>query len=71
MICTQNHYLPSTELEVFLKQKTKFATASPTRLSTYIPIIKKFPGRFFSFKLLYVKSNTSKTGKAPNPLGSE
>lgn len=39
--------------------------------STYIPIMKKFPGRFFSFKLLYVRSNTSKTGKAPNPLGSE
>lgn len=32
--------------------------------------MKKFPGNVFSFKLLYVRSNTSKTGKAPNPLGS-
>lgn len=34
------------------------------------PIIKKFPGRAFSFKLLYVKSRISSTGNAPKPLGS-
>lgn len=36
----------------------------------FLPIIKKFPGSCFSSKLLYDKSNTSNTGKAPNPLGS-
>jgi len=34
------------------------------------PIMKKFPGRFFSLKLLYVRSNTSRTGNAPKPRGS-
>lgn len=32
--------------------------------------MKKFPGRFFSLKLLYVRSNTSRTGNAPKPRGS-
>lgn len=31
--------------------------------------MKKFPGSVFSLKLLYERSNTSNTGKAPNPLG--
>jgi len=31
---------------------------------------KKFPGSDLSLRLLYVKSNTSNTGKAPNPLGN-
>lgn len=31
--------------------------------------MKKFPGKLFSFRLLYVKSKTSSTGKAPKPLG--
>lgn len=31
--------------------------------------MKKFPGNVCSFKLLYDKSKTSNTGKAPNPLG--
>lgn len=31
--------------------------------------MKKFPGSAFSFKLLYDKSSTSKTGKAPKPRG--
>lgn len=34
-----------------------------------VPIMKKFPGNVFSFKLLYVRSKTSSTGKAPKPLG--
>ena len=38
--------------------------------SDKLPIMKKFPGRLDSFKLLYVKSNTSNKGKAPNPRGS-
>lgn len=32
--------------------------------------MKKFPGNESSLKLLYVKSKTSRTGKAPNPLGN-
>lgn len=36
--------------------------------STVLPSLKKFPGKTFSFKLLYDKSNTSRTGKAPKPL---
>ena len=31
---------------------------------------KKFPGRLFSFKLLYVRSRTSSAGKAPKPRGN-
>ena len=34
-----------------------------------LPITKKFAGRAFSFRLLYVKSRTSSWGKAPNPRG--
>lgn len=34
-----------------------------------LPIMKKFPGNVFSFKLLYDKSKTSSTGKAPKPRG--
>lgn len=33
------------------------------------PIMKKFPGNVFSFKLLYDKSRTSRTGNAPKPRG--
>lgn len=32
--------------------------------------MKKLPGNAFSFKLLYDKSSTSRTGKAPNPRGN-
>lgn len=38
--------------------------------SLKLPIIKKLPGSVCSFKLLYDKSKTSNTGKAPNPLGN-
>lgn len=38
---------------------------------TYLPSIKKFPGKLDSLKLLYVKSKTSSTAKAPKPLGNE
>lgn len=33
--------------------------------------MKKFPGRLDSFRLLYVKSRTSRTAKAPKPRGNE
>lgn len=33
--------------------------------------MKKFPGKLLSFRLLYVKSKTSNTGKAPKPRGRE
>lgn len=33
--------------------------------------MKKFPGKLVSLKLLYVKSNTSRTAKAPKPRGNE
>lgn len=36
----------------------------------YSPIMKKLPGNVFSFKLLYDKSSTSRTGNAPNPRGN-
>lgn len=39
--------------------------------SRKLPIMKKFPGNAFSSKLLYDKSSTSKTGKAPKPRGNE
>lgn len=32
--------------------------------------MKKFPGKFFSLRLLYVRSSTSRTGNAPKPRGS-
>lgn len=34
----------------------------------FLPSLKKFPGKTFSFKLLYDKSKTSRTGNAPKPL---
>lgn len=33
--------------------------------------MKKFPGSDFSKRLLYVRSNTSSAGNAPNPRGNE
>lgn len=33
--------------------------------------MKKFPGKLDSLKLLYVKSNTSRTANAPKPRGNE
>lgn len=33
--------------------------------------MKKFPGKVFSLRLLYVRSKISKAGNAPKPLGKE
>lgn len=57
-----------------LVPETKFQLSEKTnRVSNFnmsdLPIIKKFPGNTFSFKLLYVRSNISSTGKEPKPLG--
>lgn len=47
---------------------TTVSYCSSIKNSEFLPSLKKFPGKTFSFKLLYDKSNTSSIGKAPKPL---
>ena len=35
-----------------------------------VVMTKKFPGKLFSLRLLYERSNTSRTGNEPNPRGN-
>jgi hypothetical protein len=62
---TERHDI--TEMLLKMTLNTHHTNQLPRNLSQ---ANQKFPGRDFSLRLLYVKSNTSNTGKAPNPLGN-
>lgn len=64
---TRSRCRPSTRHEGFLEVQP-LVLALHIQDRKFLPSLKKFPGKTFSFKLLYDKSNTSSIGKAPKPL---
>lgn len=58
----QNTINPFTFLTDFLPGESSIS------YGLFLPIIQKFPGNPSSLILLWVKSNTSRDGQAPNPL---